>query len=80
MIRFRKIFNPNLSGMSRTRFSKLLCNLTSIVLKGMNQNYGGYGGGGMVGNSGMFPDQTLMRTPEYQQRMRPPYMQVSFKF
>ncbi|XP_073983833.1 mediator complex subunit kohtalo isoform X3 [Rhodnius prolixus] len=43
--------------------------------QGMNQNYGGYGGGGMVGNSGMFPDQTLMRTPEYQQRMRPPYMQ-----
>lgn len=42
----------------------------------MNQNYGGYGGGGATMNTGMFPDQSMMRTPEYQQRMRPPYMPV----
>jgi hypothetical protein len=42
----------------------------------MNQNYGGYTGGGMVANTGMFPDQSMMRQPDYQQRMRAPYMQV----
>uniref|UniRef100_A0A0A9YNL5 Mediator of RNA polymerase II transcription subunit 12 n=1 Tax=Lygus hesperus TaxID=30085 RepID=A0A0A9YNL5_LYGHE len=45
-------------------------------ISGMNQNYGAYGGGGMVNNPNMFPDQSMMRTPEYQQRMRPPYMQA----
>ncbi|XP_066905955.1 mediator of RNA polymerase II transcription subunit 12 isoform X3 [Halyomorpha halys] len=42
--------------------------------QGMNQSYGGYGGGAATMNAGMFPDQSMMRTPEYQQRMRPPYM------
>ncbi|XP_014240194.1 mediator of RNA polymerase II transcription subunit 12 isoform X2 [Cimex lectularius] len=47
----------------------------NIQQQGINQNYGGYGAGGMVTNTGMFPDQPMMRTPEYQQRMRGPYMQ-----